>query len=71
VTLTLAQNVIAAEELLMSTPKRRNVNVRPVVKGKDSEKHGIDKVRELLKAGKLHVHYSCRNLISEFETQPR
>jgi phage terminase large subunit len=53
----------AIEEL-----KRRNINVRPVVKGKDSEKHGIDKVRELLKAGKLHVHHSCRNLISEFET---
>lgn len=53
----------AIEEL-----RRRNVNIRPVVKGKDSEKHGIDKVRELLKANKLHVHRSCKNLISEFET---
>lgn len=48
--------------------RRRGANVRPVVKGKDSEKHGIDKVRELLKATKLHVHRSCVNLISEFET---
>lgn len=53
----------AIEEL-----KRHGVNTRPVVKGKDSEKHGIDKVRELLKANKLHVHVSCKNLINEFET---
>jgi hypothetical protein len=53
----------AAEEL-----RRRSVNIRPVVKGKDSEKHGIDRVRDMLKASKLHVHYSCKNLISEFET---
>ena len=48
--------------------RRRGVNVRPVVKGTDSEKHGIDKVRELLKANKLHIHQSCKSLISEFET---
>ena len=48
--------------------KRRGVNVRPVVKGKDSEKHGIDKIRERLKANKLKVHASCKHLISEFET---
>jgi hypothetical protein len=48
--------------------RRKGVNVRPVVKGKDSEKNGIDKVRELLKANKLHVHRSCKGLISEFET---
>lgn len=53
----------AIEEL-----RRRGVNVRPVLKGKDSEKHGIDKVRELLKAGKLHIHHSCKGLIGEFET---
>jgi hypothetical protein len=29
--------------------RRKGLNVRPVVKGKDSEKNGIDKVRELLK----------------------
>jgi hypothetical protein len=48
--------------------RRKGVNVRPVVKGKDSEKNGIDKVRELLKARKLHIHRSCKGLISEFET---
>jgi hypothetical protein len=48
--------------------KRRGVNVRPVVKGLDSEKHGIDLVRELLKANKLHIHKSCHRLIAEFET---
>lgn len=53
----------AIEEL-----RRHGVNVRPVVKGRDSEKHGIDKVRELLKAGKLHIHHSCKGLINEFET---
>ena len=48
--------------------RRKGVNVRPVVKGKDSEKNGIDKVRELLKANKLHISSTCHNLISEFET---
>lgn len=48
--------------------RRKGINVRPVVKGKDSEKHGIDKVRELLRAGKLHIHASCKGLIREFET---
>jgi hypothetical protein len=48
--------------------RRRGVNVRPVVKGKDSEKNGIDKVRELLKANKLHINKACKNLIAEFET---
>lgn len=53
----------AIEEL-----KRRGVNVRQVVKAKDSEKHGIDKVKELLKANKLHIHTLCKGLITEFET---
>lgn len=53
----------AIEEL-----KRRQVNVRQVIKGKDSEKNGIDKIRELLKANKLHIHSSCKHLINEFET---
>jgi len=48
--------------------RKKGVNVREVVKGKDSIKNGIDKVRELLKAGKLKVHVSCRNTIMEFET---
>lgn len=53
----------AIEEL-----ERRGVNVRDVIKGKDSIKNGIDKIRERLKAGKLHIHNSCVNLINEFET---
>lgn len=48
--------------------KNRNVNVREVIKGRDSIKNGIDKVRELLKANKLFVHASCINTINEFET---
>lgn len=48
--------------------RRRGVNVREVIKGKDSIKNGIDTIRELLKAGRLMIHNSCLNLISEFET---
>lgn len=48
--------------------KKRGVNVREVVKGHDSIKNGIDKVRELLKANKLKVCSNCINVISEFET---
>jgi PBSX family phage terminase large subunit len=47
--------------------KRKKVNVRPVVKGKDSIKNGIDKVRELFKADKLLISSSCENLIWELE----
>jgi phage terminase large subunit len=39
-----------------------------VTKGKDSIKSGIDRIRELFKANKLHIHKSCINLISELET---
>lgn len=42
--------------------------VREVVKNKDSIKNGIDRVRELFKANKLHVASHCVNLIQEFET---
>lgn len=48
--------------------RRRGVNVRDVVKNADSIKNGITKIRELLKAGKLHVHKKCENTIFEFET---
>ncbi len=48
--------------------RKKNVPIRDVVKGKDSIKNGIDAVRELLKAGKLKVHHSCKNTIMEFET---
>ena len=53
----------AIEEL-----KRRGVNVREVVKNKDSIKNGISVVRELFNANRLRIHESCRNLIWELET---
>lgn len=46
----------------------KGIEVVEVIKNKDSIKNGIDRVRSLLKQGKLHVHKSCVNLISEFET---
>lgn len=48
--------------------RKRGVNVRDVVKGKDSIENGIGAVRERLKAGKLKIHVSCVNTILEFET---
>ncbi len=48
--------------------RKRGVNVREVIKGKDSIKNGIDRVREVLKANKLKIHASCKNTIMEFET---
>lgn len=48
--------------------KNRGVNVREVIKNRDSVKSGIDKVRELLLTGRLKVHKRCVNLIQEFET---
>lgn len=48
--------------------RRARINVREVVKGKDSVKNGIQKVRELLKANKLKISSDCINLIQEFET---
>lgn len=47
---------------------RRGIDIVEVVKNKDSVKNGINRVRQLLKMGKLHIHSSCTNLISEFET---
>ena len=52
----------AIEEL-----KRKDVNVREVVKGKDSVVSGTQKIRELLISGKLKINSRCVNLISEFE----
>ncbi len=48
--------------------RNRGVNVREVLKNKDSIKNGINKVKELFKAGKLHVHKRCLNTIFELET---
>lgn len=42
--------------------------VREVVKGKDSIKNGIDRVRELFKADKLKIASRCTNVIVELET---
>jgi phage terminase large subunit len=47
---------------------RQGVNVREVIKGKDSIKSGINTVRALFKSNRLHIHKSCQNLISELET---
>jgi PBSX family phage terminase large subunit len=48
--------------------RKKGVNVREVNKGKDSIVHGIQKIRELFKANRLHIHKRCVNLISELET---
>lgn len=52
----------AIEEL-----RRANINVREVIKGKDSVVSGIQKVRELLINGRLKVNRKCVNMISNFE----
>lgn len=52
----------AIEEL-----RRKNINVREVIKGKDSIQSGIQSVREMLVRGTLHINQRCINLISEFE----
>lgn len=46
----------------------KGVNVREVIKGKDSIRSGIEKVRELFKSGRIHIHPGCKNLIYELET---
>ena len=48
--------------------KKRQVNVREVLKNKDSVRNGISTVRELFKANRLRIHESCQNLIWELET---
>ncbi len=45
--------------------RRAGLNVRDV--SKDIEA-GISSVQELLKTNRIHIHYSCVNLINEFET---
>lgn len=52
----------AIEEL-----RQLNINVREVVKGKDSIQSGIQKIRELLLIDKIKINSRCINLISEFE----
>lgn len=53
----------AIEEL-----RRRRVNVREVVKNKDSIQSGIQKIRELFLSGNLLINKRCVNLIMELET---
>lgn len=48
--------------------RRRGVNVREVVKNKDSIRNGINTVREMLNTNRLRIHTSCSNLIWELET---
>lgn len=48
--------------------RRRGINVRDVIKNKDSVKNGIDIVRELFKANLLFISPKCPNLIHELET---
>lgn len=48
--------------------ERRGVNVRDVIKNKDSVRNGIQTVRELFKSNRLFIHSSCKNLINELET---
>lgn len=48
--------------------KRRGVNVREVVKNKDSIKNGINVIRELFKSGRLKINKNCINTIWELET---
>lgn len=46
----------------------RGVNCIDVVKGADSVKNGIQKVRDLFKQGRIKIHKDCVNLIWELET---
>jgi PBSX family phage terminase large subunit len=48
--------------------RRKGINLREVIKGKDSIKTGINVIRELFKQGRLFIHESCENLIWELET---
>ncbi len=45
--------------------RRAGMNVREVSKDVEA---GIDKVRELFKQGRIHIHPDCVNLIAELET---
>jgi PBSX family phage terminase large subunit len=47
--------------------RNRRVNVREVIKSKGSKKNGINVVRELFLANRLHIHRSCVNTIEELE----
>ena len=44
------------------------MNVREVIKNKDSIRNGLNVIRELFKSNRLYIHQSCVNLIWELET---
>lgn len=46
----------------------KGIAVVEVIKNKDSIQNGINRVRELLKRGKLKIYKDCTALINEFET---
>lgn len=48
----------------------QNLSVKcvEVVKGKDSVRNGIQRIRDLLNQNKLHINADCVNLIYEFDT---
>lgn len=48
--------------------RRMGVNIREVIKNKDSIKSGIQTIRELFKANRLKINKKCINLINELET---
>lgn len=56
------ENAGGIEEL-----RRRNLNVKEVVKGPGSIKVGINMVRDMLVRGDLMINKRCVNLVSEFE----
>lgn len=56
------ENQGAIEEL-----RRKNINVKEVVKGKGSVESGIKMIQEMLIRGDLLINRKCVNLIAEFE----
>lgn len=46
----------------------RNINVREVIKGKNSIRNGIDRIKDLFKQNKLHINRRCVNTIAELES---
>ena len=48
--------------------RRKRVNLRDVIKGKESVTNGINVVRELFKQNRLFIDKDCKNLIWELET---
>ena len=48
--------------------RRKGVNLRDVLKNKDSIRNGINAIRELFKSNRLFIHESCENLVWELET---